>query len=382
MQRSTGRWEGIGAPAEDWAASGNISINLGAVPGTITGLHVIMRAKLTTGGSLSWRDDPYDRIIETLSLVRGPTTLFAAQNMRHFYHFLRARQPFTAPRRPGLVAVSQTDVELFIHYPIHFGLAPVIVNPATMMPMPNKFDLSAGVPPTQGGDLVLQGNFAAADALGTGVTITAGDLFVYVDQVKPDPGDRPEDWLPLAQPVWSSSKPNLNGTSTSFGDNTEVPGGAWLRRIHAMITNGSGEPRKSDVLNSLRLYNNRNSQALISYGGEANVVADFKPAELMSQLAFANTKQPTDDGATLGQPVADSYVEPGIVDFPLHEYAREDRGGSPAYGFNLANLNSGDLRLHYGVADASDSALRLMWERYEILDRGEFPAPDTQPPQS
>lgn len=381
MQKLTGRWEGIGAPAERWEAGGNISVNLGAVPGTITGLHIIMRAKLTTGASTTWRDDPWDRIIRNLSLTRGPTALFAADNMRHFFHFLRARQPFTAPRRPGHVPNSSTNVERFIHYPIYFGLAPVILNPATGALMPNKFDLTAGIPPTQGGDLILQGSFAPANALGSGITIVDGDLYIYVDQVKPDPGDRPEDWLPMAQPVWSSSSPNLGGTSTAFGDNTEVPGGAWLRRIHAMLTNGADEPRASDVLNSLRLYNNRNSQSIISYGGEANVVEDYKPAELMSQLAFASTKQPSDDGSPLGEPSEAAYVEPGIVDFPLDQYAREDRGGSPAYGYNLTNLNSGDLRLHFGISDATDSLLRLMWERYEILDRGQFPAPDTQPPQ-
>ncbi len=365
----TGRFQG-GAPAQAWSDGGNISVELAPQTGTITRMHLLVRADVTTTDATNY-SDYWDRVIRSLTLARGSKTLFDFSDLRTPYHFMRYHAPHLAARRPAAVENNRVNSKQQFGLTLHFGVAPWKVNPATMALEDNPFDLTAGIPPSQNSQLTLTGNFAAADALGSGVTLNAADLYLYFEMVQGLPSEPKELWLPRAIPVWSMESPTISGTSTSFSTSHSIPGGAWLRRIFATVANGATAPRDDGVFNSLRLQNNRENRTIIAWGGEAGAADDWQVHELVAQTPFNNLRPPT-DGGTPGVPAIGANREAGIIDLPVWLYGRPERNADPAYGLNLINMNTGDLRLEYGVADAVGVGFHVLYQRYEMLDWGHF----------
>lgn len=344
-----------------FAGSGTISLELSPVPATVCGLIVIVRTSITTTTVTAF-NDYWDRIISRLNLVgqvgSENKTFFDFSNMRLPYHWSRRMLGRFAPRRPTITADSQSSAVLKqIAYVIHFGTNPVKPNGE-----PNWMDLTAGIPPTQKGQLTLGGTWGAAAAPGTNVTVGTDSLLeVYLYGVRDEAGDNS---MVQAYPVFSMTTPTPTATSTTWGTTYNVTAGNFLKMLAIMQTNGTNAPRDNQVLNSLRLYHQLENRPIIEFGGRAGSSdsggGDYQIAELFSQLGII---VPSDNNATLGVPAwTDSYDE-GLVFLHLSEYSNRVH---QLYGADLRKVATGDVRLDWGVADATGIALDVLYQRYEL----------------
>ena len=351
-----------------WAASGNINVELSPKPYTITEMVLIVRASITTTTATNF-NDYWDRLITRLNLTGGGKTFFDFANMRVPYHL--SRFGGFAPKRPTVVADSATTLVQHFAYVFHFGVAPWRVNPATGKPERNPFDLTAGIPPMGSGNLTLGGSFsAAATILGTNVTITDGDIDVYLFGVQPEAGDLPAAYLPRAFPSWSMESPTISATSSAFASSHDIPSGHFLHSALVMLTNGTNSPRDDSVLNSLRVYNQLEAREILAYGGQTGAVGDYKAAEIISQLEMLGYP-PSDNVSTAmtaatgtaGVPALTSPSDSGLVWLPLYKFAPR---GHPIYGVDLRAVASGDLKLQYGVSDATGVTMDVAYQKYAL----------------
>lgn len=355
-----------------WAASGTISLELSPKPYTITRIVVVAKPSVTTT-SATWYNDPWDRIISTLSLTGAGKTFFNFTNLRAAYHL--SRLAGFGPPRPTLVADSQTTLLNQFLYVFHFGVAPTKANPLTGKLEDNPWDLTAGIPPVSTGNLTLGGSFAANSAMGSSVTTADCGLNVYLYGVQPEMGDAPAAYLPRAYPVWSQSTPTPTATSSAFATSYNVPAGNFLHSALVMLTNGSNAPRDDSVLNSFEVYNQLDSRSIFKFGGQTGVVADYKAAELISQFSRrqANNVYPNDNvstamtailsGGTTVVPTIGQGVDSGLVWVPFNDFANK---ANPLYGVDLRTVATGDLKFNYGVSDATGVTLDVVHRRYEL----------------
>ncbi len=357
-----------------WAASGNINLELSPKPYTITEMILIVRASVTTTTATNY-NDYWDRLISRLNLTGRGETYFDFSNMRAAYHL--SRFGGFAPKRPTVVADSATTLVQHFAYVFHFGVAPWRINAAGMLER-NPWDLTGGIPPVQSGNLTLGGSFAAASAMGSNVTIADGDIDVYLYGVQPDAGDHASLYLPRAIPVWSMESPSLSATSSAFATAHDVPAGHLLHSMLVMLTNGSNSPRDDSVLNSLRLYNQLENREILAYGGQTGVAADYKAAEIISQLELESQGWPPTDNistamtaltGTPGVPAITASADSGLIWLPVHKFAW---GGDPLYGADLRNISTGNLKLQYGISDATGVTMDIVYRKYK-------PNPDWQP---
>lgn len=357
-----------------WSASGSISAELSPKPYTITRMEIICRLTGTTGATPGFYNDAYDRVISRLNLTGKGKTYFDFSNMRAPYHL--SRLAGFGPQRPAPIAASLTGVTQYFKYVIHFGVAPVKVNPLTGMLEDNPWDLTAGIPPAESGNLTLGGTFAAASAMGSGMTITDADLDIYLYGVQPDAGDPPAAYLPRAIPVWAMRTPSLSATSSAFATQDNIPAGDFLHSMLVMLTNGTNSPRDDSVLNSLEVFNQLENRSILKYGGFAGAVADYQAAEMISQFdaRYALGYCPSDNVTTAmtavsggGTPatitVNGNAKDAGLVWLPIYKFAAK---GHPLYGVNLQNVATGDLQLRFGVSDATGVTMDILYRRYQL----------------
>ena len=348
-----------------WSASGTISQELSPIPHSIAGLLIKCNTNITTTTPTNY-NDYWDRMIATLSLtgqVLGQNkTFFSFTNMRLPYHLMRRELGRYCPRRPTAVAVSITSGLYQFATLLHFGCNPFKPNGDF-----NWMDMSAGIPPTQKGQLTLGGTWGAAACFGSAnVTLNSGALEIYAYGVQSEPGDAIADYTPQAFPVWSMTSPTPTATSSTLGTPYSVTSGNHLRTIAIMLTRGDGYPRDNQTLRDSRLYNQLENREIISFGGAGNAGdasgGDYAIGEQFSQLGVA---VPTDNSATLGVPsVAMAQgSDLGLVFFRLVDYSNRVH---PLYGADLRRINTGDLRLDWGVNNATTIALDLLYQRYEL----------------
>lgn len=350
-----------------YAASGAINLELSPKPGTITRLGLVVRADVTTTTATNL-NDYWDRVIANLSLSGKGKTYFSYSNMRAAYHHSRMKLGNRAPKRPTVIADSATNSLQQFAYLFHFGVAPLRYNPATGGIEDNPFDLTGGIPPAEAGNLTLSGAFGAAAAPGTNVTVNDADIDVYVWMVQKDGGESEMLYLPKAIPIWSMQTPTPTATSTPFASSFDVPTGNFLRSMLIMTTNGTGAPRDDAVLTSLQLFFEKEAREIIRLGGQADAVARYKAAELLLQpLYLGNGWPPSDNNSTLGVPAVPQVADEGLVPLPVHHFVNPAKGGDPVYGLDLRNVNTGDLKLKWGVADATGVTLDVVFEKYEKL---------------
>lgn len=351
-----------------WSGGGNINLELSPKPYTITRMVAVVRASITTTTATNF-NDYWDRLISRLNLTGKGKTFFDFSNMRVAYHL--SRFGGFGPKRPTVVADSQTAVVQHFAYVFHFGVAPLRINPGTGMLEDNPWDLTAGIPPVGSGNLTLGGSFAAASgSLGTNVTVADGDVDVYLYGVQPEPGDAPAAYLPRAMPSWSMESPALSATSSAFASSHDIPSGHFLHSMLVMLTNGTNSPRDDSVLNSLRVYNQLEAREILAYGGQTGAVADYKAAEILSQQGLLGWP-PSDNVSTAmtaltgtpGVPAITAPADSGLVWLPLYKYALK---GHPVYGVDLRSVASGDLKLQYGVSDATGVTMDIAYRKYEL----------------
>lgn len=281
-------------------------------------------------------------------------TFFDFSNMRIGYHL--SRFGMFGPKRPTAVADSATTLVQHFAYVFHFGVAPWRVNPNTGMIERNHWDLTAGIPPVQSGNLTLGGTFAAAaGSLGNDVTVADGDVDVYpFFGVQPEPGDLPAAYLPRAIPTWSMESPSLAASSSAFATSHDIPSGHHLHSMLVMLTNRTNSPRDNSVLNSIRIYNQLEAREILAFGRQTDIVADCKAAEIISQLELAGWP-PTDNVSTAmtaltgtaGVPEISAPSDAGLHWFPLHKYALRRH---LVYGVDPRSVGTGDLKLQSTVS--------------------------------
>lgn len=357
-----------------WSGGGSINLELSPKPYTITRIALVVRASVTTTTATNF-NDYWDRLISRLNLTGKGKTFFDFSNMRVAYHL--SRFGGFAPKRPTVVADSATTLVQHFAYIFHLGVAPTRVNPNTGMLEDNPWDLSAGIPPVGSGNLTLGGSFAAAaGSMGTNVTIADGDVDVYLFGVQPEAGDLPAAYMPRALPAWSMESPSLGATSSAFASSHDIPSGHFLHSMMVMLTNGTNSPRDDSVLNSLRVYNQLEAREILAYGGQTGAVADYKAAEILSQQGLLGW--PSSDNVstamtaltgTAGVPEITGPADSGLVWLPLYKYATK---GHPFYGVDLRSVASGDLKLQYGVSDATGVTMDVAYRKYEL--NPEYPA--------
>jgi hypothetical protein len=350
-----------------WAASGAISLELAPKPYTITRMAIVVRASVTTT-TATWFNDPWDRIISRLNLSGAGKTFFDFTNMRAAYHF--SRLAGFAPKRPTTVADSATTLLQQFAYIFHFGIAPFKVNPVTGVLEDNPWDLTAGIPPVEAGNLTLGGSFAAAAAMGTNVTTADADFDVYLYGVQPQAGDPPAAYMPQAFPVWSMRTPTPVATSSAFATQDNIPAGDHLHSMLVMMTNGTNAPRDDSMLNSFEIFNQLESRSILKFGGQSGSILDVKAAELLTQFHIRGWP-PSDNISTAmtaatGTVAVPSVLAPadsGLYWIPLHQFATR---GHPLYGVDLRRVATGDLQARYGVSDATGVTLDMVYRKYQL----------------
>jgi len=347
-----------------WSASGSFSLDLSNKPQTICGMWLIVRpSSITTTGTPGTYNDGYDRLISSMTLSGAGHTYFQALDMRTFYYHQRHFLQWLSPKRPAPVAASQTAVygPQYAYY-VHFGVSPLVFNGATGRLDENRWDLSAGIAPSTGGNLTITGNFGAATAIGSGVTINSATIDVYLDCVLPEAGDPLEAYLPRALPAWLQTQPSLAGTTSAFGTYENVPVGSLLHSITAMTTAGSNSPRSSTVLNSMRLQDVLGSNTVFEYGQGA-LATDSIAAEIITQQGDLFPLADDAASATIGTFTIGTQSDAGLIHLDVAQYAVR---GDPIYGLDLRRVGTGAVQVQYGVQTTSNAALNFFYRRYDF----------------
>jgi len=336
---------------------------------------IIVRLIATTT-TVTWFNDPYDRVIATLNLTGKGKTFFDFTNLRVPQHM--ARLAGFGPKRPQRIDNSLTTVELFFAYVFHFGVAPFKVNPRTGMLEDNPWDLTAGIPPTESGNLTLGGSFAADSAMGTNATITDADLEIYLWGVQPEAGDPYSAFMPKAIPVWQMNTPTAVATSGLFATAYNIPSGDFLHSLLWMTTRQANTPRDDGVLSSIEVFNQLENRSILRYGGLSSNVLGVQGAELLSQFGqrlhlpyspLDNVTTAMDgigSGGTTATPtVAGPGKDSGLIYFPLHQYALGS--AYPDYGVDMRGVASGDLQVRRGVITVTTITEDVLLRKYQLL---------------
>lgn len=348
-----------------WAASGSISQELSPIPFSIGGMYIQSRLNVTTTSATNY-NDYWDRFIATLSLtgqVFGSNrTFLGLTNMRLPYHLMRRELRNFSPSRPTVIPDSTTSGLYQFGTLLHFGCQPFKANGDF-----NWMDMTAGIPPTQKGQLTLGGTWGAAAALGSAnVTINSGNAVIWLYGVQQEAGDQLADYTVRAWPVWSMTSPTPTATSTGFGTPYNVTSGNYLRDMSLMLTRGSGYPRDNQVLRDVRLFSQLENRPIIEFGGQGAAGdasgGDYAIAEQWTQLGQA---KPTDSSLVNGVPsVATAQgSDLGLFHFRLIDYSNKVH---PLYGADLRHISTGDLRIDWGVGNVTTIALDLLYQRYEL----------------
>lgn len=358
-----------------WSASGSINLDLSNKPFTITELWLIGRPNITTTTTTNF-NDYWDRIISTLSLSGAGKSYFNFTNLRAAY-WLTQMAGFGTPR-PTVIADSQTALIKHFAYCFHFGVQPYKMNRAGCL-VRNPFDLSAGIPPVGNGNLILQGTFGGATAMGTNVTVNSGTFDVYLVGVQQDGAEPAANYMPKAIPIWSMESPTLSATSGVFTTRYNIPTGDYLHSMLVMLTNGTNAPRDDAVLTSLSVFHQKENREIVAFGGQTGVALDLKFAEIFSQIAYGTPlgKFASDNvstavtgilsGGTNAVPVLTEGINSGVIWLPLNEFADVRGGGHPLYGIDLRTLTSGDIQLRYGIGDATGVTEDVLMRKYQPL---------------
>ncbi|MCL5111245.1 MAG: hypothetical protein M1401_20695 [Chloroflexi bacterium] len=342
------------ANSSTWSASGPINLELAPKNYAITRLGIEVRLSITTTLQTLF-SDYYDRAVTNLSLSGMGRNFFNFTNMRAAAHFNRLRG--CGMGRPTVIADNQTTLVQHIYYLFHFGVKP------TLNGEDNPFDLTGGIPPVASGNLTLQGTWGAATAMGTNCTIAAGSMHVYLWGVV--------GGQPIMLPEWSMATPTPTATSSAFATAYSIPSGNFLRSLLVMETNGTNAPRDDSVLNSIKLYNSKEGQTLLSYGGQAGAVADYKAAEAFQQFSTRARYVPPSENVTTamtgvltggspGVPDITHAIDSGLVPIYLYQF----QGAHPQYGIDLQKNAAGDYQLQWGVSDATGVTVDVVHEKY------------------
>lgn len=352
---------------QTYAASGSINLEISPVPFTITELLILWDGDFTTT-TATWFNDPFDRIFANLSLDGNGKTYFSFTDLRIPYHL--SRYEGTAYPKPSVVADSQTNLKVALGWRVHFGIVPYKLDRYGRWYY-DPYDLTAGIPPTDSGNLTLSGAFGAAAAMGTNTTInTASKFQVYAFGVRPAPGDAQSAYWPKAIPKWQMSSPAITATSSAFGQTENVPGGDFLHSVLFGTYRGTNNPRNGATLNSFQVWNDLDARTIFKYGGQSSTVTEYKPAEIISQALAPIVPRGAEDGINGGTAVAPGVMsvtgnqDVGLVYIPF--WLQANAAQNP-YGADLRAATTGNLQLQFGVDNATSVTCRILYKKYQLL---------------
>jgi len=352
-----------------WSASGNYTLDLSGKPYTITRMDVTIAPTITTAAT-TLLGDPWDRIVSTLNLTGKDGTYLGFQDAISLYHWTRLSKGVESygatSRRQTIITTQTTGAQRPFVYRIHFGR-----RPKDFAGMDDPYDLTAGIPPMDKGNLNLSGQWGAAAAMGTaGVLSTSTLMRVHLYGVQPEAGDSDADYLPQAMPNFQtlSSTSGVLANASLFSLIDNVPSGDILAALVGIVQSGATKVRDSSILGSSNFYNQYGSRAVESY----QVYSDLETASQGPLMGLPPSDSGNDSsafagssGATAGTiaPVGGYIADPGLFIYRL--WRLNSLGG--LYGVNLQGAATGDLQHRFGVAaGASTATLEYVYEKYRL----------------
>lgn len=334
-----------------WAANGNIYLQLGPKPYTITRMVFLVTLDVSTGTTPGTFSDPWDRVIASLNLSSAGYTYLDAQDMRLLRHL--GRFEGYQLRTPAGLGASVSNATVTFGYSVHFGVSPVQVNLANGRLVDNPWDLTGGIP-ARDQSLVLGGQWGAANAPGSGYTINSGTMNIVLYGVLPREGDSPENYMPRAKVKLFTHTVTETSASSVFSNTYNVPPGDYLHSALIMTTTGANADRTFNVFNSFQ--------------------ADVVPLNVwfmrfLNDDVYGIASQLTQFGED-GWPVADDPASPGtlnigkVADDGLYylNFVSIGRQAHPLYGFDMRQAAIGDLIFRYGVA--TPGTIRILYRKY------------------
>ncbi len=343
-------------------------VDISNKPYTITSIVAAVRAVVDTGAAAGTYNDPWDRLISSMTITVAGKTIVSYTDMRVAYAQQLAHLDVLAPKRPNPPGNSAVDYARQFLYVFHFGVSPLRIRGQAGSIEGYPWDLTAGIPPNRT-NAYIQFTWGAANAGGSGWTTDAAtEVEFYAFGVQPETGDPPDAYLPRAIPFWFHETPSISATVQPRGASINVPNGMFLRSVQLLTYRGANNPRDNEVLNSVVLRDDfRNIELVTIASSDDWKVAES--AELMTQLYFlGNGWPPTmDPGGTAldnAEAIAQTRHE-GLIHLPLYLFASKGNLGD-LYGFDLRGAHVGQLKIYYGVKTATNATLNVIYQKYDL----------------
>lgn len=338
------------AVSPTFTATGQINLELSPKPYTITEMDIMLAVTTTTGAAPGTYNDPWDRLISSLSLSGKGKPYFNFGDMRVARHVTRFFAPSASP--PAPLAASQAALVRYYGYKFHFGLNP-----------DDPFDLSAGIPPSGAGNLSLTGVWGADAFAGTGYSATAATMTVLCRGVQAKAGEGDAAIMPRAIPLWSTQVVTPGVTSSLFSSIYNIPSGDYLHDIGLVSYLGTGQPRSSAMLGSVQLFNQLESQELFR-ADTYRAVEQSIQAQYLKDHSRDWSSQILDAALAFDTPAISNY-DAGLLWIPV---AEQSAGGPMGYGADLRNVATGDLQVRYSVLSVTNVAtLNVFLRKYQMV---------------
>lgn len=346
-----------------WVDGAPINIALDLLPFTTTLMHIRLHVNLSITSISGIKQDPWDRFIANLAIVSDKSNYYVnVLDMPSLQQVLRWKG-VAAPRISFPAAATSKDY--YIDYVIHFGVRPWRNAPDGTR-YRDKYDLTAGIPPQNQGQLALTGSWGTQSLIATsGLTINSADISVRFWGRGALPGQSAAP-MPLAIPQWSmQSKDTLTGSATNPGSQpSDVPNGNYLRQVLVQTgdtSSGVLTTRNDDVITDLSLWDTQQNHKIF---GDSSWTAMVQTAQDMSD-EFKHAVP--DEGDTPGTINTSPMLwEPGQF---WYDFARDGSSVDPVYGSNQNNVPTGLLRWFFGTMSGSNLGLRFFYLRYQPLSQ-------------
>lgn len=345
-----------------------VTIDISNKPYTITSLVAVVRADVTTGAAPGTLDDPWDRIIQSLSVWVAGKAIVTYTDMRVAYYQSHCHLDVLAPRRPDPPGASATNFRRQFAYVFHFGTVPQRIRGQGGSIEGFPWDLTGGIPPART-NAYITFTWGASNAPGSGWTVNpATEVEFYAFGVQPESGDPPESYLPRAIPFWFHETPAIAGTVQPRGAYYNIQNGMFLRSLQLLTYLGTGSPRSDQVLNSVVLRDDFRNIELVTIAS-TNDARVSKAAELITEEYFAGNGWPPvfdPTGATLSAATGiGRESDMGLIHLPLYLFATKGQL-SDLYGFDLRGAQTGQLKIYYGIANAAGATLNVIYTKYDL----------------
>lgn len=305
---------------------------------------ILLHGKMVydTGTAVTEAEDALIRMMGGLQIVGSRGQTFADIADLRLLYYLAHQLKAGALRTDAFDdTTSQSDVTKYVAIPLHFG-----VNWA------DRFDPSAGIPAEFGmSELKAKMVYPANSVGGTGVT-TDATTAVYMAVAGLQGGAQQHVRM---KPKITQSDYSPGATYSNLGYKANLPTGAFLRYSLIMNLDSSG---------------NRNDTYITEIALEVPKLQAAKPFKLDWQVAkSAFGRAPVQGGNT---PTSGGGIFPaGIILIDWKDLIDPSKAGmidprAFTYGFDLRNVEDGDLRLAFTVG-TSGGTIKILHVQYEPM---------------